>query len=602
MKGKGVKLFQSTNALSLVVIAVLILAAYSFALSAPFKSLDDEAAIVNNAAVKSLNVKAIFKSAFFGHDQFYRPLISVGHALEYGLYGLNPAGFILTNILLHILNTILVFYLLQRLLPATRLALAAAVVFAIHPIQVEAVANIAGRSNLFSALFILAAFNAFLKNEIGSKWWLVLSGICFGAGLLSKESAAVFVLVLCAYMLFLRNPGEKGSVGKLAPFFAVTFLFVIFRRWLGLLSFWETRDVAQIFTQFAAFLKGVLVYVKLIVFPTDIYFDRAERVLALSDPGLWLTISAWIFLAAILIISRKRLSPTAKFLIVWFFIELIPVSQLIRSVGVQRGFVSTAEHFFYLASVPFLGLVALSLKPLLETMGAWHKRHYLIFLWLVFIYMLTINQAVLSSNPIIQLKKSIDHNPHNARVLYALGHEFAKRGRFKSAEMYFRQAVKSDPTATFAAIGLGKLLCDQGQLLECAAAYEEVSNPGKFTVLLEHNKKAAYRLIIQSYEQKLKTNPDSSQIYYSIGVVYAKMGEPAMAQEHYKKSLELNPENVYALYNMANLEIYFGNVNGALPLLVRALELGGLNEQAQYQAQRILQQLNNNVSVSDSKK
>ena len=147
--------------LVLFLIVVLIFTAYSFVLSAPFKTMDDQVSIVDNENIKSFgNTGKIFKTAFFGDRSYYRPLVALSFMIEYHFFGLKPVFYYLTNIFLHCLNTLLVFFLVMRLLRDRPLTYGVTLLFAIHPIHWEAVANIPGRSILLSAFFYLSAFTA----------------------------------------------------------------------------------------------------------------------------------------------------------------------------------------------------------------------------------------------------------------------------------------------------------------------------------------------------------------------------------------------------------------------------------------------------------
>ena len=209
----------------LVLIAVLVFTAYSFCLSAPFKTLDDDASIVKNDDIKSFsNLGVIFTTSFFGGNAYYRPLVSLSFMTEYHFFGLDPVYYYLTNILIHIFSAWLVFLIAEILLKDTVAAFAVGLLFGIHPVHAEAVSNIPGRAILLCGLFYLASFYCFLMAEKKGKVFYGLSLAAFALALLSKESAGVLPLLLIVYLwLFKRN--AKDSLVKLftplAAFFRI---------------------------------------------------------------------------------------------------------------------------------------------------------------------------------------------------------------------------------------------------------------------------------------------------------------------------------------------------------------------------------------------
>src|ERR1041385_3808772 len=132
--------------LGLILIMAGVMAAYSFMLQAPFREMDDAVMIVQNPDIRSFqNIPKIFASSFFGDRSYYRPLVSLTYMIEYHWFGLNSFFYNLDNVLLHMLNVLGVYFLIRRLMKDQTLAFGVALLFALHPIQWEAVANVSGR-------------------------------------------------------------------------------------------------------------------------------------------------------------------------------------------------------------------------------------------------------------------------------------------------------------------------------------------------------------------------------------------------------------------------------------------------------------------------
>ncbi|MBM4048506.1 MAG: hypothetical protein FJ279_25665, partial [Planctomycetes bacterium] len=184
--------------------AALILAiaalAYLNTLTSSF-AWDDRFLVVKNPHIKRLSeVPHLFTSSFFPSTtdprsaEYYRPLVALSYALEYAVAGLKPSVFHATNIVLHGLNGILVFLLCRAVFTSSALALAAGLLFAVHPIHTESVAWVAGRTDVLATLFSLLACLFFLRkaSAAGDAGLSVSARSCafFGLALLSKEVSA----------------------------------------------------------------------------------------------------------------------------------------------------------------------------------------------------------------------------------------------------------------------------------------------------------------------------------------------------------------------------------------------------------------------------
>ena len=261
---------------------------------------------------------------------------------------------------------------------------------------------------------------------------------------------------------------------------------------------------------------------------------------------------------------RQRRSGVVTFFVVWTALELFPVAQILATIGVQPGYISTAEHFLYLPSVGLMALLVLGARAL--------ARRLIVLGWcsprgvafgaggmLVFFMVTTAQMSLQARDVVTMLEQSLRYQPHNARVLYSLGVEKGLRGLPGEAERYFRKALRLEPFHPVAQIGLGKALCDQGRYWEGIRQYEAVRHPGRFQVLLEENLQAAYQALIQRYRQRLAGEPRNARIYFSLGVVYSKQGRLREAVEAYRRALRLDPGLENARLNLKELQRVLGN-------------------------------------------
>ncbi len=430
--------------------------------------------------------------------------------MEYQVFGLVPFFYYLDNILLHVLNAWLVFILAGLLLRARKrgavpeaaasqacwIAWWAALVFAVHPLHWEAVGNISGRAILLCAAFVLGAFILWLRFlEDKKAGWLWLSAGCFSLGLVCKESAAMLIVAAALYLVISR----RREWASLAAFAGVLVIYLVWRRHLGLTQVFPWRNDQELFLGVTSFLRGVFTYVRLVVMPAGLYFDRSAPLFTtLAAPGVWLTWAVYAAGAAAAWSARRRVDPLLLFCAGWFVIELFPVSQILTSIGVQGGRISLAEHFLYVALIPACVMIAFTgaqAVPWMAARAGLASRVCRIAAGAVVLFMVmtSLQQSFYASNEAAMLKQSLAADVHNARVHAALAMLYVRAADYSKAEAHFRAAVLLDPAEVRYAISLGKSLEDQGRYEAALAVYAFVKEPGSWKMLLEENIASARR-------------------------------------------------------------------------------------------------------------
>jgi len=292
--------------------------AYSVMLTSDFKMLDDQISIVENQDLRAFNnIPNLFFQSFFKENKYYRPLVALSFLLEYQAFKLNPYFYYLTNLILHLFNAVLVYFLLKQLLgqETKQLAFYISLLFVVHPIHWEAVTNIPGRSILLCALFYLGSFFHFVlsrgkPDSIRCQWHYLWSVFFFVLAILSKESAIMLPILLGCY-LWLGESSSRGfslAKGKLLIPFVLWGLFIILlRRYLDVtaLSLWTSPGDALL--GFVSFLRSVLTHLRLLVFPVGLYYDRTQILFTkFSNPEALLTIVIFIFAILFLCKLNKR--------------------------------------------------------------------------------------------------------------------------------------------------------------------------------------------------------------------------------------------------------------------------------------------------------
>lgn len=530
--------------------------------------LDDKISITANPDIQSLQyIPKIFQQSFFGNDRFYyRPLVSLSFALEHKLFGLNYFFYNLTNLFLHVATAVVVFFLLSALLRSEAVAFWGAFLFAVHPVQAEAVGNIAGRSILLCGFFELSALLAFVYFwQSQKKGYFFLSLVAFALALLSKESSAVLPLVVFCYAVIFN--GEKDKVGGpkkrvfsalkfSAPFFlALGFYFVLrFSLKISRVSF--VLDAQDYFCGLLTFVRALGTYARTLLLPVDLHFDRITPVIyhILSVQGIAtiLGAGAMIFL---FVKFFRRMRPAVLFLVFFALMRFLPLSQIIP-IRSQAGYICIPDHFLYVPSAALLTLLVLSFISV-KKFFVERKMHRLffiaiVFVWVVFLALTTIEQNIYAANEIAMYRRTLFFTPDHVRINTTLALSYAVDGNFKAAQEYFQKALDREPMNTRARLGLGTTLLDQNLCWEGLAEYDKITDVGDLKDMMEANKNLAYRKLITQYSVMLKKDPENPGIYYSLGVVYAKKGDFEKAVNYFKATLTRDAENTNAQANLCN--------------------------------------------------
>ncbi|HLD69689.1 MAG TPA: tetratricopeptide repeat protein, partial [Candidatus Omnitrophota bacterium] len=525
------------------------------------------------------NTVKILGSSFFGGNSYYRPLVSLSYMLEYYFFDLNPFFYNLDNLILHLLTTISVFFITFMIFKNNWVGFFTALLFAIHPVHWEAVSNISGRAILLCAFFNLNAFLFFCLSCrdkalpcLYAHGLYVLSLFFFSLALLCKESAVVLPIVLLGHQFFIKKK-RVSSFGRsfihILPFFMILGIYVLVRQHLQMTHFFYWRSAGESILGFISFLRGVITYLRILIWPVDLHLDRMQYLFTnFQDIELLGTLVFFLGAGILIFKFHHKISREELFFLSWFLIELLPVSQILVQIGVCPGYISTAEHFLYTPSIAVFVLIVLFLRRIYEmnekvrwiSIGVFKftVSGFFIFLWIV-----TVQQNIYATNEWAMFRQALEYDPANTRVRNSLGFAYAQKGLLKEAEMEFRKALSNDPLNSPARIGLGNSLCAQGKFLEGIAEYEKILPSVPPDKTLQNNLKRAYRILIQKYNDIVKKEPNNTQAYYSLGVVYSKTKEFDAAIKAYSQALALEPELRNALFNLASIQEATGKLDQA---------------------------------------
>lgn len=441
-------------------LALAVLAGYWPALRAGF-IYDDRFFVTENRSVHSLaNVPSFFSSpksttASVPWNDIWRPLRNVSYALDHAVWDLRPFGFHLTNLLLHLVNCLLVAAVAQRFWPGGAAPLLAGMVFALHPVQSEAVAWVSGRDDLLVVAFLLAAWLSRMRyQKTGDKTWLGTALGLFSLALLSKETAAAFPLLLPALDLLAPPSGRRPKRLAWAEYLAwACMAAAYFALRLALLGGLAHRGYwgGSMANNFLTMLWVAAQYLRLLVLPLWLRVDYVvPPVLSWGD---WRWMAG---LAAVLAVSavawRFRADRWPVFAWAWFLVLLLPVSNMIPIAAIM------AERFLY---PPMVG-VALLAGWLLGGLPAMARRTVASLLFLAMAG-LTARRADEWREPGRFWSIETSRSPASAIAHNNLGQHHYRQGELAAAESCFLRAVEANPGLASARASLGDVYYHTGR-------------------------------------------------------------------------------------------------------------------------------------------
>ena len=329
---------------------------YSSSLHNQF-ALDDYPQIVDNPDIRNLDLIKIFNTATFPGN-LYRPVVTLSYSITYKFFNLDPLPYHAINIFLHGLISVLVLILLLKFLTKKQ-AFLSALVFAVHPIHTEAVANIVGRTELLSSFFLLLTLISYLhyKNIIS----LVLICIFYFLALCSKESSLCLLLLAPVSVYFLNYKFKKYLKPYLVLVLVSTLYLILRYQTLNGLTgtvpilFLDNPLVELGFFDRALnslYLLGQ--YIVILVCPFTLSADYSFNEISLFSISnlktvLYLLVCFSFFIIALIGILKKNIY---SFLAIWFFLSFIITSNLFFPIGTIF-----AERLAYFPSIGFIALV-----------------------------------------------------------------------------------------------------------------------------------------------------------------------------------------------------------------------------------------------------
>ncbi|MFA5090999.1 MAG: tetratricopeptide repeat protein [Candidatus Omnitrophota bacterium] len=572
-----VKLAQKeTSFLKILLIIILGLFIYSNCLDGKF-IWDDYGLIKENQYLKDWKSLPKIITGDFGvgsgvKSSFYRPLPMVIHMIEYSLWGLNVKGYHLTNVLLHIFTAITVFLFINLILYDKGISFLTSLLFLVHPINTQAVCCMSGINITASLLFILLCLVFYIKslssNNIALYCMALLS---FSMGLLSKESVIVAPALILLYHYTFRKSIE---IKKIVPLFIILICYLLIR--LVVLNSFVGVSVSPyvLLQRIPGFFVAITEYLRLLLFPFDLRIAYGDKIFSINEPRVIAGVSV-TFLLIVLAFVRKKKDPLTFFSIAWFFVTLIPVSNI---YPINSSFMM--EHWLYVPCVGFFLILSRMLRRHLNNKRAMFSLNVFAIILLAFYSYLTIRQNEYWKEPIAFYKRTIKYAPDGWIFYNELGNEYAGIMEYELAEDAYSKALGINPDAIGVYYNLAGLYQKTGRDKEAMQMFNKARaiNYRIFNSCYESGNKnlssGRYRESIIFYKKALGLSPDNLALYCDLAKSNIMIGNYSEAIRLLKNALVLNPDYPTAYNNLAVAYYYKKDYELAVTYCDKAIELG----------------------------
>jgi len=594
---------QWMPALICLVLAVLTVTAFWQLNDCGFVNFDDQLYIYENAYIQSgLNfdsIKLAFSSDLAKHSGHWHPLTWLSLMLDHSLFGLNPMGYHLVNLLFHVLNTIFLFLILCRMTKALWPSAFVAVLFAIHPLHVESVAWVVERKDVLSTCFwmlTLGAYSYYAEQQTFRRYVFVL--LFFVLGLMSKPMLVTlpFVLLLLDFWPLQRfseaaavtrlptaeikpevsgkkkksrkKEAEKAAVAVKKVEVAIPAVqefkwSLIYPLLLEKVPLFVLAVLSSIVTYLAAHSAGAVhsEAIPLFVRIGNAFISYGSYIVKMILPVnlavlypypasviLWQFFGALLLLIAITaaVIWRMKQSPYLATGWLWYLGTLVPVIGI-----VQAGSQAMADRYTY---IPLIGLFIMIAWGIAEVSQKWKYRKEVLLaaaaLFIICFSILTWKQVGYWHDSLSLFSHALNVTKNNYRVHNMRGTAYADLGNYSKAIEDYSRAIKIEPGYPEAYYNRGK-------------DYAQIGN---------------FKQAVEDYTKAIKIKPNYALAYNSRGNGYFDLGNHKEAIADYSRAIEIKPDYTGAYKNRGIAYMKSGNNNLAVNDLKTAAKSG--DEQA----------------------
>lgn len=558
--------------LALGVIAALTFVVFSPSLRNGFVTWDDDYFVVNNAAIKSLSlasVQKIFSSVF--HD-LYIPFTLLTFQLEYHFIQLDPFFYHLTNLALHLFNTLFVFALMFLLTRRCLAAFVAAILFGVHPMHVESVAWVSERKDVLYAFFLFASLIAYLQYARSRSWKAYLfSFLAFACSLLSKPMAILLPFMLWLMDYFVGRPFNRKTIGEKIPFILLAAIAAA----VNLLHVREAMNtegtLSLSWDGFLVACHGLLGYGFKLLWPVSLscFYPYPAKIGGVF-PWTYVFAPFGVAILFFVVLWTKQITKKVFFAASFFLLMILPVLPLApKGPGVAM-----ADRYVYVASVGFFYLLA-ELFVFFWDRAFRHRRFVrgllaavlatLVSLWGV----LTFERTKVWRDGVTLWKDALVQEPDLATAHLNLAYAYLDQNKTAPAFRHAEEALRLGGDDWDVYVLLGNLFFQQKDFSKAKDYYRKTLRffrPDRRAYALFNNLGNIYvqegpnrdPQAVFYYQQASILDPSAFEPLFNLGMIYKKQGKPGEALSYFRRASVLNPDYEPALQNALSVLVDAG--------------------------------------------
>jgi len=556
--------------LALIVVAAFL--AYFPSISGGF-ILDDDLLVTNNQVIQASD--GLYRLWCSCEPFDYWPVTNSTFWIEWRLWSMNSTGYHVTNLILHIVEALLIWIILRRLsIPGAFLA---AVIFTVHPVNVESVAWIAQLKNMMAMLFFLLSilwytkylelahrptfdwyplaskpstvqrplptYSAFILHPSSFHFWYWLSFAVFVLAILSKGSVIVLPVLILGIIWWLR-PLTRQDLMRTAPFFLVAGVLTVVNMWFQSHAAMEGSHNPTYMERLLGAGCVVWFYLYKAIWPFDLAFIYPKWIIDPVNTWWWLPLLAVLAVTAAL--WRYRTGWSRPLLFAWgiFCVALAPVMGFV-DVGFMK-YSLVSDHYQHIAIVGVIALAAAGWSQ-------WHCLARNAAHWATAMAVVTVGAFIFLT--------------------------YQQNEMYRDAITLYQDTLVKNPECWIANNNLGVALFHAGQLQASIELYEKAIQlkpdyPSAYNNLgMALHQAGRYQEAIEHYKQALSLQPDYPESHNYLGITLYKTGRPSEAIAHYREVLRLKPDYPDAHNNLAVALVQTGQFQEAIDQYRQALRL-----------------------------
>jgi tetratricopeptide (TPR) repeat protein len=559
-------------------ISVFIVLLYFNSLGNQFTNWDD-GMIYQNRSIRDLSWEGIKKIFTLEPGNAYQPIRMISYAVDYHFWELNPLGYHITNIIFYILTCIMVYFAVLHLSihlrekayseSHRRVALFGSLLFAAHPVHVEAVTWMVGRKEVLQGFFFFLAFYSYLKGrgEEGAKKIIYLSIVLVSLllAVLSKPSAVVFPAVIILYEITLAEEKSLNFIKKHWVFLSAAllvsgiFTFIMMKVMFeaGGIKHYRGSDISSnILLCLYVFLQNIKLLIFTINYSAGYSFVVSMPVFSMKNIILILMTVSLFALSVVSLRKTKVIFFSLFFFLITFlpYLNIIPISTL------------KADRYVFIASFSFVFLLGIVFDRLYAyqhekfSQGFFKLISVVVFLFLLLSYsFMTIRQNTIWQNSYTLWSDAVEKQPESSTANALMGVVYMDLGMDQEAVKYLEKAVQLIPYDYMSHNNLGIVYgrLDEHEKATKAFATAMWLKPDddavKINLSVFYQKRKEYKKAEEVLKYLISKNPQNANLHYRLGLVYKDAGDYDAAVSEMQKSMELAPHIINPYEELGHL-------------------------------------------------